>query len=102
MIIHWTPQADFPAAEFSQPEPDVLAIEHYTRDNDPRNDVAIELDFSNTTAVEYETPSEASPYVQRAWRENGQLHLQVVSHHHPENAMTTETVIDYGVQENMP
>ena len=71
MIIHWTPCHDNPPARWSQPEPDVLRCEWRGKD--------IEVDFTDTTIIEYEIPDDARDVIHKAWRENGVLHVKCPS-----------------------
>jgi hypothetical protein len=87
MIVHWTPIRSPHRPEYSQPDPDVLAL------------LDVELDFTNRAIVDHEVPEVYRDYVQRAWRENGVLHLRVLAHYQAENAITVERVIDYGARE---
>ncbi len=89
MIIHWTPIRSPHRPGYSQPEPDVLAV------------VGAELDFTDRKIAEYDIPEDYRDYVQKAWREDGVLHLRVLAHYQAENAITVERTIDYGEREEL-
>jgi hypothetical protein len=87
MIIHWTPIRSPHKPEYSQPEPDVLRV------------MGAELDITDPTIAEYDIPEAYRDYVQKAWREDSVLHLQVLAHYQADNAIMVERVIDYGERE---
>ncbi len=60
-----------------------------------------ELDFTDKSIAEYDIPEDYRDYVQKAWRENGMLHLRVLAHYGAGNAITVERTIDYGEREEL-
>lgn len=89
MIIYWTPIRSKAQPGYSQPEPDVLVV------------MGVELDFTDASIAEYDIPENYRDYVQRAWREDGVLHLRVLAHYQAGNAITVERTIDYGKGEEL-
>ncbi len=87
MIIHWTTIRSPHKPEYSQPEPDVLAV------------MGAELDFTDRKIAEYDIPEDYRDYVQRAWREGGVLHLQLLAH--TREALFADRTIDYGEREEL-
>ena len=87
MIIHWTSIHSPHKPEYSQPDPDVLAV------------MGAELDFTDRKIVEGDIPEEYSDYVQRAWREAGVLHLQLLAH--TLEGLWADRTIDYGESEEL-
>ncbi len=99
MIIHWTSIHSPHKPEYSQPDPDVLRV------------LDTEFDFSDTTRVEHVLPEPADEegkptkhgwmrdYVQRAWREAGVLHLQLLAH--TLEGLWADRTIDYGESEEL-
>jgi len=87
MTVTFTPIRSGRNVSYSQPRPDVLAIN------------GDELDMSDTQYVEYDIPPEFRDYVQRAWREDGELHLRLLAHYGPRNALREEKTAQYGIGE---
>ena len=88
MIITWTSIRSPHKPGYSQPEPDTITVG------------PLILDFSDPGIVEYDV-SDHTDYVQKAWREDGVLHLRVLAHYQAENAITVERTIDYGEREEL-
>ncbi len=94
MTIHWTSIRSKRNPDYSQPEPDVLMV------------MGAELDFTDTTKVEHELPEPddkkwgwSRDYVQKAWREDGVLHLHLLAH--TREALFADRTIDYGEREEL-
>lgn len=87
MIIHWTSIRSPHKPAYLQPEPDVLAV------------MGAELDFTDATIVEFNIPVEYQDYVQQAWRENGVLHLHLLTH--TRETLFADRTIDYSKQKGL-
>jgi len=83
MICQWSPIRSDHRCEYSQPRKDVLRV------NDD------ELDFADATVVEFDIPAEYRDYVQRAWREAGELHLRLLAHYWGGNALHDEVTTEH-------
>ena len=85
MTVTWAPiRSDWPCL-YAQPATDVLSVN------------GSELDFTDATIVEFDIPEQYRDYVQRAWRENGELRLRLLAHYGSANALRDEVTRRYEV-----
>lgn len=81
MIITWTPQHSRHRFAYTQPRPDVLAVD------------GVEYEF-DAGLVEYDLPDELRRHVTQAKRIDGVLHLTII-----DRGATAERTVDYGTEE---
>lgn len=84
MVVHWLPIYHHLKITWEQPEKDKLII--------TSGSTVMRLDFTDDSLVEYNIPSPYNDYVNKAWREQGELHLSILSR----GRLGTKITIDHG------
>ena len=87
MIIHWKPCYDHRPISRTQPEKDKIVIRY-------RGQI-VAIDFSDSEIIEYKIERPALNFVNKAWREDGVLHLEVPSY----GGLQWPKIIDHGEEE---